>query len=101
FCGKAMLEWAHARGVALRRIEPGKPNQNAYVQSVNGRPRDECRNEHWLTSLLHARTVTETWRRECNEERPKQPLGGLTPDPYPKTLAGSDTLTPDSKADRY
>ena len=101
FCGKAMLEWAHNRGVALRLIEPGKPNQNAYVESFNGRLRDECLNEHWFTSLLHARTVIETWRREYNEERPKNALGGLTPEAYAKTLAGSDTLTPDSKADRY
>ena len=101
FCGKAMLEWAHNRGVALRLIEPCKPNQNAYVESFNGRLRDECLNEHWFTSLLHARTVIETWRREYNEERPKNALGGLTPEAYAKTLAGSDTLTPDSKADRY
>jgi putative transposase len=101
FCGKAMLEWAHARGVALRLIEPGKPNQNAYVESFNGRLRDECLNEHWFTSLLHARTVIETWRREYNEERPKNALGGLTPEAYAQTLAGSDTLTPDSKSTRY
>ena len=87
FCGKAMLEWAHSRGVALRLIEPGKPNQNAYVESFNGRFRDECLNEHWFTSLLHARTVIETWRREYNEERPKRALGGLTPAAYAKRLA--------------
>ncbi|HEX5755385.1 MAG TPA: IS3 family transposase [Arenimonas sp.] len=87
FCGKAMLEWAHKRGVALRLIEPGKPNQNAYVESFNGRFRDECLNEHWFTSLLHARTVIETWRREYNEERPKKGLGGLTPSAYAKRLA--------------
>gem|GEM_PF-4992010 len=46
FCGKAMVEWAHARGVDLQMIEPGKPNQNAYVESFNGRLRDECLNEH-------------------------------------------------------
>ena len=101
FCGKAMIEWAHARGVALRLIEPGKPNQNAYVESFNGRLRDECLNEHWFTSLLHARTVIETWRREYNEERPKNALGGLTPEAYAQTLAGSATLTPDSKSTRY
>lgn len=100
FCGKAMLGWAHARGVTLRLIEPGKPNQNAYVESFNGRLRDECLNEHWFTSL-RARTVIETWRREYNEERPKNALGGLTPEAYAKTLAGSDTLTPDSKSNRY
>ncbi len=71
------------------------------IESFNGRLRDECLNEHWFTSLLHARTVIETWRREYNEERPKNALGGLTPEAYAKTLAGSDTLTPDSKADRY
>lgn len=87
FCGKAMIEWAHARGVDLRLIEPGKPNQNAYVESFNGRLRDECLNEHWFTSLLQARAVIETWRREYNEERPKKALGGLTPAAYAKQLA--------------
>ena len=46
FCGRTMLTWAHDRGVTLRLIEPGKPNQNAYVESFNGRLRDECLNEH-------------------------------------------------------
>lgn len=87
FCGKAMLIWAHARGVTLRLIEPGKPNQNAYIESFNGRLRDECLNEHWFTSLLHARAVIETWRREYNHERPKKALGGLTPSAYAAQLA--------------
>jgi len=86
FCGKAMLTWAHRNGVALRLIEPGKPNQNAYVESFNGRLRDECLNEHWFTSLAHARSVIETWRREYNEERPKKVLGGLTPVEYARRL---------------
>jgi transposase InsO family protein len=46
-------------------------NQNAYIESFNGRLRDECLNEHWFTSLAHARVVIESWRREYNEERPK------------------------------
>jgi transposase InsO family protein len=86
FCGKAMVTWAHARGVQLRLIEPGKPNQNAYIESFNGRLRDECLNEHWFPSLLHARTEIERWRREYNEERPKKALGGLTPAAYAKQL---------------
>lgn len=86
FCGKAMVSWAHERGVQLRLIEPGKPNQNAYIESFNGRLRDECLNEHWFPSLLHARTEIETWRREYNEERPKKALGGLTPAAYAKQL---------------
>ncbi|WP_146010513.1 integrase core domain-containing protein, partial [Dyella sp. AD56] len=86
FCGKAMVVWAHERGVQLRLIEPGKPNQHAYIESFNGRLRDECLNEHWFPSLLHARTEIETWRREYNEERPKKALGGLTPADYAKQL---------------
>jgi transposase InsO family protein len=86
FCGKAMVTWAHERGVQLRLIEPGKPNQNAYIESFNGRLRDECLNEHWFPSLLHARTEIERWRREYNEERPKKALGGLTPAAYAKQL---------------
>jgi putative transposase len=86
FCGRAMLTWAHARGVTLRLIEPGKPTQNAYIESFNGRFRDECLNEHWFTSLAHAQVVIETWRREYNEERPKQGLGGLTPAAYARQL---------------
>jgi transposase InsO family protein len=86
FCGKVMLTWAHERGVELRLIEPGKPNQNAYIESFNGRLRDECLNEHWFTGLLQARTIIETWRREYNEERPKKALGGLTPAAYAKQL---------------
>ena len=86
FCGKAMLSWAHARGVQLRLIEPGKPNQNAYIESFNGRFRDECLNEHWFTSLPHACVVIEAWRREYNEDRPKKALGGLTPRAYAKQL---------------
>jgi transposase InsO family protein len=86
FCSKAMVAWAHERGVQLRLIEPGKPNQNAYIESFNGRLRDECLNEHWFPSLLHARTEIERWRREYNEERPKRALGGLTPAAYAKQL---------------
>ena len=95
FCGHAMLTWAHTRGVKLFLIEPGKPNQNAYIESFNGRFRDECLNEHWFTSLSHAKVVIEAWRREYNEERPKKSLGGMTPSAYARQLAvKSATLTP-------
>jgi len=102
FIGRAMLNWAHRRGVTLRLIEPGKPNQNAYVESFNGRLRDECLNEHWFVSLAHARMVIEAWRREYNEERPKQSLAGLTPAQYAKQLAiRPSTMPEDSKSIRY
>jgi transposase InsO family protein len=86
FCSRALLTWAYDRGVTLRLIEPGKPNQNAYIESFNGRFRDECLNEHWFTSVLHAQTIIETWRREYNDERPKKALGGLTPAAYARQL---------------
>lgn len=102
FCGRAMLTWAHGRGVRLFLIQPGKPNQNAYIESFNGRLRDECLNEHWFVNLAHARVEIEAWRREYNEERPKKSLGGLTPSAYAKQLVGkSVTLTADSKAVCY
>jgi putative transposase len=102
FCGKAMVAWAHEHGVQLRLIEPGKPNQNAYIESFNGRLRDECLNEHWFPSLLHARTEIETWRREYNEERPKKALGGMTPSAYAEQLAMKAVPSPlDSKPDCY
>jgi transposase InsO family protein len=102
FTGKAMLTWAHRHGIALRLIEPGKPNQNAYVESFNGRFRDECLNEHWFMSLAHARALIEAWRREYNEERPKRSLGGRTPAQFAKQLAIKVAKMPDgSKALRY
>lgn len=102
FCGKAMLTWAHEKSLGLRLIEPGRPNQNAYIESFNGRFRDECLNEHWFTSLAHAQVVIEAWRREYNEERPKKALGGLTPAAYAKQLAAKTvTVTLDSNSNRY
>lgn len=86
FCGRAMLTWAHRHQVVLRLIEPGKPNQNAYIESFNGRFRDECLNEHWFTSLAHAQEIIEDWRRDFNEQRPKKALGGLTPAQYARQL---------------
>jgi len=95
FCGRAMVTWAHENGVALRFIEPGKPNQNAYVESFNGRLRDECLNEHWFTTLADARVLIEAWRRDYNEHRPKKDLGGIPPAVYAARL---DTMTISSTA---
>ena len=83
-------------------IEPGKPNQNTYIESFNGRLRDECLNEHWFISLAHAKGVIEAWRREYNEERPKKSLGGMTPSAYARQLAAkSATLPTDSNSGCY
>ena len=77
-----MMTGAHENGVALRYIQPGKPNHNAHGESFNGRLRGGCRNEHWFTSLTHARALIEAWRRDCNEYRPKKDPGGLPPTIY-------------------
>lgn len=87
FCGRAMLNWCHAHGVKPRLIEPGKPNQNAYIESFNGRFRDECLNENWFLNLHHARVLIAAWRKEYNEERPKKVLDGMTPAAYARQLA--------------
>jgi putative transposase len=89
FCSRAMLAWAHAHTVTLRLIEPGMPNQNAYIESFNGRFRDECLNEHLFLNLAHAQAIMEAWRCEYNEERPKKILGGLTPAAYARQLASN------------
>jgi transposase InsO family protein len=69
-------------GVKLFLIEAGKPNQNAHIESFNGRFREECLNEHRFTSLQHAKVIIDAWQREYNEERPKKSPGGLTPSAY-------------------
>ena len=89
-----MLTWAHQRGVKLRPIEPGKPSQNAYIESFNGRIRDECLNEHWLVNLAYAQTLIEAWRREHNKERPKKVRRDLTPAAYANQLAPKSTTVP-------
>ena len=76
---KALDRWAYRCHVELCFIRPGKPIENAFIESFNGTLRDECLNAHWGTSLREARMVLERWRREYNEERPHTSLGGLTP----------------------
>ena len=71
--------WAYERKVRLHFIEPGKPMQNAFVESFNGKFRDECSNEHWFVSLEDARVKIEAWRREYNESRPHTAPGHVRP----------------------
>ena len=86
FTSNAILTFADNRKIDWHYIAPGKPIQNAFVESFNGRLRDECLNEHWFPTLLHARTSIESWRRDYNEERPKRALGGMTPAQYAAQL---------------
>src|SRR5512135_513099 len=79
FTGKALDQWAYRNGVQLKLIQPGKPTQNAYIESFNGKFRDECLNEHWFTSLAEARVLVAAWRRDYNERRPHSALDYQTP----------------------
>jgi putative transposase len=79
FDGQVLDKWAYRRAVQLCFIRPGKPNENAYIESFNGKFRDDCLNEHWFLSLAHARRVIEAWRIEYNTERPHSSLGNRTP----------------------
>jgi putative transposase len=79
FSGHALDAWAFQRGVTLHFIQPGKPVQNAFIESFNGKFRDECLNEHWFVTLQEAQVVIEAWRREYNEERTHSTLGDVTP----------------------
>jgi len=85
FAGKMLDAWAYTRDVKLHFIQPGKPSQNGYIESFNGKLRDECLNEHWFMSLNEARKLIEEWRYEYNHERPHSALGGLPPAVYATT----------------
>jgi putative transposase len=88
FAGRALDEWAYRKGVKLNFIRPGKPIENAYAESFNGRFRDECLNTNWFLNLGHARNVIEEWRRDYNEVRPHSSLKGATPKEYAVMTAG-------------
>jgi putative transposase len=73
-------QWASNQGISLDYIEPGKPVQNAVIESFNGRFRDECLNSYWFTDLADARRTIEAWRVDYNTERPHSSLGYRTPE---------------------
>jgi putative transposase len=73
-------QWADQHGIELDYIDPGKPVQNAVMESFNGRFRDECLNSYWFTSLKDARRTIEAWRLDDNQERPHSSLGYRTPE---------------------
>jgi len=92
FAGQALDVWAYEQGVKLHFIEPGKPVQNAFVESFNGKMRDECLNEHWFRTLAEARQTIEAWRRDYNEVRPHSSLGNRTPQEF--TARGAALRSP-------
>lgn len=93
FAGRALDEWAHQRGVTLSFIQPGKPTQNCYIESFNGRLRDECLNLHWFLSLADARRTIEDWRERYNSARPHSGLAGCTPSEFAALQLVKSTTT--------
>jgi putative transposase len=84
--GKAVDQWSYERGVRLCFIEPGKPVQNAFVESFQGRLRDECLNRHWFLGLSDARHTVEAWRQDYNRSRPHSALGYRSPEEFRRTF---------------
>lgn len=101
FTSRAFIAWTQRHNVQHLLIEPGKPMQNGYVESFNGKFRDECLNEHWFTSLAQAQQVIADWRRDYNEVRPHSSCGRIPPAAFAasyrqqqETQANSDTRVP-------
>ena len=86
FTSNAMDKWAFAHDVKLHFIRPGKPTENAFVESFNGRLRHECLNAQWFSDLDHARRVITAWRDEYNDARPHSSLDGRTPTEYERDV---------------
>jgi putative transposase len=115
FEGRILDAWAYKNGVDLAFIRPGKPVDNCYIESFNGRFRDECLNEHWFLTMQHARSTIEAWRIEYNTERTHSSLGDLTPEEFRHAHASEQehlgsvsvktkkpvSLTPDSTSIPY
>lgn len=88
FTSRALDQWAYEHGIRWHYIQPGRPMENGYVESFNGRLRDECLNENWFCDLAEARQTIEVWRRDYNQCRPHSALGYRTPEEFAKSAAG-------------
>jgi len=86
FRSRVMEAWSEQRQIRLEFIEPGKPIQNAFVESFNGRMRDECLNANWFLNAVDARRKILDWRQDYNQQRPHSALGYQTPSEYAASL---------------
>lgn len=87
FICMALDKWAYANGVKLQFSRPGKPTDNCYIESFNGKFRDECLEANWFLDIDHAKRIAEQWRHEYNEERPHSSLDQLTPREFAAKVA--------------
>jgi putative transposase len=97
--GRDLDRWAHDRGVRLFFIDPGKPMQNASIESFNGRFREECLDQSWFTSLPEARRLIEAWRLDYNEHRPHTSLRMRTPAAFAAARPFAKLLQPQPAPD--
>lgn len=87
FTSIAVLEWVQKTGVEWHYIAPGKPQQNAFIESFNGKLRDECLNETLFSTLAEASKILEIWKEDYNSERPHSALGNIPPSEFAKKIA--------------
>jgi putative transposase len=90
FTSVAMLRWSQDRGIDWHYIAPGKPTQNAFIESFNGKLRDELLNETLFRSLGHAREALAIWKNDYNTVRPHSAIGNMPPETYAKLNAPGD-----------
>lgn len=93
FTSRCFLRWAEQRGIRLVHIQPGKPTQNSFIESFNGRFRDECLNASWFENLADAKRQIEDWRVDYNEHRPHSSLGYRTPAEFIRVWSASPSST--------
>ena len=89
FTSRCFVAWAEQRGITLIHIQPGKPVQNSFIESFNGRFRDECLNANWFTSMADARRKIEDWRIDYNQRRPHSSLAYRTPEDFARQWSAS------------
>jgi len=87
FISRELDLWAYARSVVLDFSRPGKPTDNAYIESFNSRFRQECLDQHWFRDIEDARCKIEAWRLDYNERRPHSSIGNLTPAEFVESSA--------------
>jgi putative transposase len=92
FTSKAVDRWAYENGVKLEFSRPGKPTDNAFIESFNGRLREECLNQHWFASLDEAKQIIEEWRQSYNRRRPHSSLDYLSPAEYLSNWTSTETF---------
>jgi putative transposase len=103
FTGRVLTQWATEAGIELHFIRPGKPIENCFVESFNGKVREECLNENWFLNLDDARQGIEKWRHEYNHDRPHSALGNAPPAEFAalrRPTASSGLQTPKGRANQ-